>query len=76
MRVKFDANKPVTFTPVQLVLTFEAQEELNIFKSMCSWDLTIPDTCIREGGPNFELKRELLGSMLRLMSSALPPSVY
>lgn len=46
MKVTKTVDKPA-FSPVTLSLTFEKQEEYDMFKAMLSYDISIPDMVYR-----------------------------
>ncbi len=40
-------KEPASFQPVTLTVTFESQEELKAFQTMCEMNVTVPDALSR-----------------------------
>lgn len=62
MQVKIK-QEPKVFKPVTLEITFETEEELEIFRNMCSYDVDIPNHVYPRDNKNNLNLMKILGAI-------------
>lgn len=66
-KMKVQKTQEKVFTPIQLNLTFETQEEYEVFHTMLRWNATIPSTVYARDEPKHNILKDVMNNIAETM---------